>query len=145
VSRTPPRTRTAGDPYHPTMIILGLQPWASASPRPWMHARYELSLRAQPRTMTLQSRRPPPLILSTSVQSTAVDFDDGIGERLRSFLRQVVPDATGNGPVRISAREFIGIGARPAVGIAQGDCWERDNRGAARRPCGTACGCPRPS
>ena len=55
------------------------------------------------RTMTLHSRRPPILILSTSVESMAVDFDDGIGESLRSFLRQIVTYTAHNGPVRASA------------------------------------------
>ena len=59
--------------------------------------------RPRPRTMTLHSRRPPILILSTSVESMAVDFDDGIGESLRSFLRQIVTYTAHNGPVCASA------------------------------------------
>src|SRR2546423_12449398 len=40
----------------------------------------------------------------------SVDIDDSLGKGLRSFLRQIVPDAARDDPVRISAREFPGIG-----------------------------------
>src|SRR5438552_1832706 len=43
--------------------------------------------------------------------SEAVDVDDRLCERLRRFLRQIVPDAARHGPMRILAREFLGIGA----------------------------------
>jgi hypothetical protein len=54
--------------------------------------------------------------------SEGVDINDGLGKALRSFLRQIVPDAAIDGPVRVLAREFAGIGAGlrvwRAVGIA---------------------------
>ena len=36
-----------------------------------------------------------------------IDFDDSFGEGFRSFLRQIVPDAAGDGPVHIFAREIL--------------------------------------
>ena len=47
----------------------------------------------------------------------AVDFDDCIGEGLRGFLRQIVPDAAFDNPKCIFAREFLAIGG---VGGSQG-------------------------
>jgi hypothetical protein len=38
--------------------------------------------------------------------SVAVDLDHGVDERPRRFLRQVVPDAAGDGPMRIPAGRF---------------------------------------
>src|SRR3979490_2157270 len=38
------------------------------------------------------------------------DFDDCFGKSLRGFLGQIVPDAALDEPVRIFAREFLGIG-----------------------------------
>ena len=50
------------------------------------------------------------------------DVDDRLGEGLRRFLRQVVADAALDGPVRIPAGEFPGVGGglrmRRAVGVA---------------------------
>ena len=55
-------------------------------------------------------------------RSTFCDFDDRFGKGLRGFLRQIVPDAALDGPVRIFAGEFPGIGIgvrmRCAVGVA---------------------------
>jgi hypothetical protein len=39
--------------------------------------------------------------------SVAIHVDDGIGEGLGCFLWQVVPDAAGDDPMRIIAREFL--------------------------------------
>jgi len=63
-----------------------------------------------------------------------VDVDDGLGKSLRSFLRKVVPDAAVDPPVRISAGEFVGVGARlrmgRTVGVAlEGDRGNSDDRG----------------
>src|SRR5262249_44030425 len=62
-----------------------------------------------------------------------VDLDDSFGKRLRSFLRQVVPDAALDDPMRVFAREFLGIGTavrvRRAIGIAfKGDGRHGDDR-----------------
>jgi hypothetical protein len=38
-----------------------------------------------------------------------VDFYDSVRKVLRGFLRQIVPDAALDDPVRIFAREFLGI------------------------------------
>jgi len=40
-------------------------------------------------------------------RSVAVDFDDSIGEGLQGFLRQVVPDAALDDPVRILPENFL--------------------------------------
>src|SRR5258705_11036311 len=68
-----------------------------------------------------------------SLRSSFGDVDDGFGKRLRSFLRQVVPNAAFDQPVRILAREFLGVGAglrmRRAVGVAfHGDGRHGDDR-----------------
>ena len=51
-----------------------------------------------------------------------VDVDDSVGKGVRGFLRQIVPDATLDKPVRIFGREFLGISTRirvrRTVGIA---------------------------
>src|SRR5262249_5440313 len=64
-------------------------------------------------------------------QSLTVDVDDSFGKRFRSFLGQIVPDAALNDPVRVSAREFLGIGTRVrmwcTIGIAfEGNGWHGD-------------------
>src|SRR5271166_6328219 len=50
------------------------------------------------------------------------DIEDSLGEGLRRFLRQVVPDATRDEPVHVFACELVRIGAGfrmwRAVGIA---------------------------
>ena len=61
-------------------------------------------------------------------QSDFCDVDDSFGEGSRSFLRQIVPDAAPDGPVRISARELLGIGVwvrvRRTVGVTfESDGW----------------------
>jgi hypothetical protein len=69
-----------------------------------------------------------------------------LGKGLGGFLRQIVPDATLNDPVRIFAREFLGIGTAVRVwctiGVTfQGDGGHGDDRtfsiqtGSAEREC----------
>ena len=41
----------------------------------------------------------------------AIDVDDSLGKGLWSLLRQIVPDAALDEPVRILARELLGIGS----------------------------------
>ena len=42
-------------------------------------------------------------------RSITVDIDYRLGKGLRRFLRQIVPDAAFDKPVRVFAREFFGI------------------------------------
>src|SRR5258707_488702 len=49
------------------------------------------------------------MLSGRAVGSIAGDFNDSLGKGLRRFLRQIVPDAALDGPVRIFAREFPGI------------------------------------
>src|SRR5580700_10499158 len=57
-----------------------------------------------------------------SSRSDFGDVDDRFGKGARGFLRQIVPDAARDGPVRIFAGELLGVGAglrmRRAVGVA---------------------------
>src|SRR6185312_13253664 len=55
-----------------------------------------------------------------------VHVDDGLGKSFRSFLRKVVPDATVDRPVRISAGESVGVGARLRMGRTVGVALEGD-------------------
>jgi len=48
------------------------------------------------------------------------DGDDRFGKGLRGFLRQIVPDAARDDPVRILARELLGIGTGIRVWCAIG-------------------------
>jgi hypothetical protein len=43
--------------------------------------------------------------------SITVDFDDSFGERMRGFLREIVPDAACDNPECIFAGEFFAIGS----------------------------------
>ena len=61
-------------------------------------------------------------------REVSVDIDDRLGKGLGSFLRQIVPDAARDDPVRISAREFPGIGTGVRVWCAIGIAFKR-NRG----------------
>src|SRR5918911_767832 len=63
----------------------------------------------------------------------AVDLDDSLGEGLGGFLRQIVPDATRNDPVCVSARKFAGVGTGVrvwgAIGVAfKGDRGDSNGR-----------------
>src|SRR5215467_11404489 len=64
------------------------------------------------------------------------DVDDGLSKGLRSFLRQVVPDAAIDGPVRVFARELLGVGARVRVGRTIGVAFEGDGRHRDHRALG---------
>ena len=62
-------------------------------------------------------------------ESKAVDFDDSFGEGLWGFLRQVVPDAAGDNPEFIFAREFFAIaGVVVRVWCAVGITFKGDRR-----------------
>jgi hypothetical protein len=66
-------------------------------------------------------------------RSIPVNIEDRLGEGLRRFLRRIVPDAPREHPVRIFAREFLGIRpgvrVRRPVGIPfQGDGGHGDDR-----------------
>src|SRR5262249_27408622 len=54
------------------------------------------------------------------------DVDDRLGEGLRGFLGQVVPDAACDGPVLVVAGELAGVGAGVRVRRAVGVAFERD-------------------
>src|SRR5690242_8374623 len=58
----------------------------------------------------------------------AGDVDDGLGEGLRGFLRQVVPDAAGDGPVLVLAGELVPVGGGFRVRCAVGVTFEGDRR-----------------
>ena len=70
--------------------------------------------------------------------SKGVHVDYGGGERLRGFLRQVVPDSAGQVAVNVFAGKLRGIGRRSRVRRAVGIPLERDGRHAddrtARKP-----------
>src|SRR5260370_15006171 len=48
----------------------------------------------------------------SSLRSKTVDIDDSFRKSLRSFFRQIVPDAALDVPVLIFAREFLSVGTR---------------------------------
>src|SRR5215213_6674029 len=67
--------------------------------------------------------RSPDLVMRLGRRSVLRgDVDDGFGESLGGFLRQIVPDAAGNLPVLISPGEPLRVGSRfgmrRAVGVA---------------------------
>src|ERR1700730_12950683 len=64
------------------------------------------------------------------LRSEAVDIDYRLRESLRRFQREVVPDAARDGPMRILARELLGISAGFQVWRAIGIAFE-GNRGHA--------------
>src|SRR5829696_7798580 len=59
-------------------------------------------------------------LLASGSFGVTVDFDDSFGKGLRGFLRQIVPNAALDDPVRIFAREFLGIGPGVRVGCTIG-------------------------
>src|SRR5258707_10474493 len=65
-----------------------------------------------------------------------VRIDDCFGKVVRGFLRQIVADAALDGPVRISAREFFGVGAGLRVWRALGVAFHRDGGHGDHRSCG---------
>jgi len=73
--------------------------------------------------------------------SKAVDVDDSLGKGLRSFLRQVVSNASITDTVRIFSRDFLRINAtvnvRNGVGVAfKGNRGHRDGRTDSSEPPG---------
>jgi hypothetical protein len=71
-------------------------------------------------------------------RSLPIDVHDGVRERLRRLLRQVVPDAARDHPVRVLADELAGVRARVRMRSPVGISLERDrrylDRGARRQP-----------
>jgi hypothetical protein len=64
--------------------------------------------------------------LANEGRSDFGDVDDCFSEGLRSFLRQVVPDAALDRPVLVSARKFLGIGGGVRVRRTVGVTFEGD-------------------
>src|SRR5580658_8853925 len=62
--------------------------------------------------------------------------DDGFGKGLRGFLRQIVPDAALDGPMRIFAGKFTGVGARLRMRGAVGVTFHGDGGHGNHRSCG---------
>ena len=58
----------------------------------------------------------------------AVYFDNSVGKCPRGFLRQIVSDPTHDGPVLVSAREFLGVGAGLRMWCAVGITFKRNGR-----------------
>src|SRR4051794_5553891 len=94
-----------------------------------MPARRWAGIGAAPSTMTsrpsgypLRERARPARRGRRTGSSRAAHFKDGIGERLRRLLREVVADAALDGAMGVAARELPGVGAgvrvRCAVGVA---------------------------
>src|SRR5690349_8728824 len=73
-----------------------------------------------------------------AVASPAVDLDDGVRECLRCLLREVVPDAAGDGVVRVGAGESGGVGPGFGVGGAVGVAFEGDRGHGDGRAVGEA-------
>src|ERR1700735_2101693 len=67
--------------------------------------------------------RPPP---AWSSRSEAVDGGDGLGTRPRCLLRQVVPYAAGDGPMRVLAGELRPVAVRLRMGRTIGVTFEGD-------------------
>src|SRR5215475_8510740 len=106
-----------------------------------------ISLRPRPPALIMFKHREPNMLIIIELDavfqspqclrrlraSITVDFDDSLGKGLRSFLRQIVPDAALDDAVRILAGEFLGIrtgvGMRSTVGITlKGHRRYRDHR-----------------
>ena len=65
-----------------------------------------------------------------------IDVNDSLGKCLRRFLRQVMPDAAVKIPVRILAREFLGVSARIRMWSPIGVPFESDGRHGYKRAFG---------
>src|SRR5438034_9611777 len=87
-----------------------------------------VSYGTSPKNRSQQARHP-----RTCSRQTTADVEDGVGERLRGFLRQGVADAALDCPVRIRARELCGIRTRIRVRRAVGVTLERDRGHGAGR------------
>ncbi len=78
-------------------------------------------------------------LLQGARRSVGVDLDDGLGEGLGGFLRQVVPDTTRDEPVRVLAGELLGVGSGIRVWCAirvtlEGDGGHGDDRSLGKPP-----------
>src|SRR5215212_6672825 len=69
-------------------------------------------------------------------RSSFGDVDNGLGKSLRSFLRQVVSNAALDQPMRIPAREFLGVGTGLRMGSTVGVTFHGDGRYGDHRTCG---------
>src|SRR6476661_3700406 len=82
--------------------------------------------------------RDRPLGRYRRMRSMPTDVEYSLGKGLRSFLRQIVPNAAGDDSMLIRAGEFATIGAAfgmwRAIGVTfQRDGWHSDDR-ASRQP-----------
>jgi hypothetical protein len=71
-------------------------------------------------------------------RSIPVDVHDRLGEGLRGFLRQIVPDTARDDAVRIGARECLGIRTGVRVRRPVGIPFQRDGGHGDDRPLGQA-------
>src|ERR1044072_1201316 len=74
--------------------------------------------------------------LSADNESETVNLDDGLCKLPRSFLRQVVPYAALDDPVRVLARECLGVGAGVRVRRAVRVPLKSDSRHGYHGKCG---------
>src|SRR6266480_4764036 len=72
---------------------------------------------------------------SSEPRSIPVDFHHSLGKGPRSFLRQIVPDATRDESVRILAREFLGIGGGIRMWCTVAIAFHRNGRHRDDRSC----------
>ena len=69
-------------------------------------------------------------------RSVPVDLDNSFSKRLRSFLRQIMPYAALDDPVRIFGREFVDVGAAIRVWCTIGIAFKRNCRDGDDRELG---------
>src|SRR5437868_1948179 len=62
------------------------------------------------------------------IHSSLGDADDRFGKSLRGFLREVVTNATRDGPVLVSARKFLRVGTGLRMWCAIGITFKRNGR-----------------
>src|SRR5512134_3722613 len=82
--------------------------------------------------MALTKRTPK---LAGRCRSKSIHVDDGVGERLWGFLRQVVPDSASQVPMHILAGELRRIRSRARVRCAVRIPFERDGGHDDEWPC----------
>jgi hypothetical protein len=81
--------------------------------------------------MNFASRSSPPLLcLLRPIEG--IDIRDGLGKGFRSFLRQIVPYAAGNGAMLVPADVLLGIDARVSMRCAVRVAFQRDCRTSDR-------------
>src|SRR5436190_14432186 len=68
-------------------------------------------------------------------EKSRVDIDDSLGEGLRCFLRQIVPDTARDDPMLIFAREFPGVGTGVRVWCPISIAFQRNRGHADGRSC----------